>query len=215
MPVSLSLTYSGLSETTQAVMNLPGKFLKAKKSAMGSVGWLVMVELRNHLEYGPSGWALLHALTKVYWKKRGAGKWVKRRQAPHSPAEWLGKFARYRLSSSGNTVQIDFGKGKKNKQPGRLDPQLSAIARRIDSGEDTVVTEKMRKKWAATLYRALAGGGTPEIGVNYFPLRKGTKVIHNPARPIFTPVFKKIQGRVSGHFQQKFWESYYRAGGKA
>jgi hypothetical protein len=210
VPISISMAYSGLSEVTKAVMDLPGKFLAAKKSAMKSVGWLVMTELRNHVEYGPPGWQKLHPLTSTYWKKKGAGngRWVMRRQAPHSPATWLGKFARYRASRSGNTVQIDFGKGKRGKQPGRLDPQLSAIARRIDSGEQIAVTSKMRKKWAATMARASARSGKPVIGVNFFPLRKSTTTIDIPARPIFTPVFRKISPKVSRFFETKFWESY-------
>lgn len=210
MPISIEMAYSGLSETTKAVMNLPGKFLKAKKSAMGSVGWLVMGELRNHVEYGPAEWQDLHALTKTYYKKKGSGgKWIMRRQAPHSPASWLGKFARYRASASGNTVQIDFGKGKsKGKQPGRVDPQLSVIARRIDSGERIAVTSQMRKKWAATMARASSRGGKPVLGVNFFPLRKSTQSIDIPARPIFAPVFRKISPKVSKFFETKFWESY-------
>lgn len=216
MPISISMTYSGLSEVTLAVMNLPGKFLRAKKSAMGSVGWLVMTELRNHVEYGPPKWQKLHPLTKAYYKKKGSGgQWIRRRQAPHSPASWLGKFARYRASASGNTVQIDFGKGKKGKQPGRLDPQLSAIARRIDGGEQITVTGKMRKKWAATMARASARSGVPVIGVNFFPLSKSTKNITTPARPIFSPVFRKISPKVSKFFETKFWESYDGARSKS
>lgn len=217
MPVSLGLTYSGLSEVTREVMNLPGKFLKAKKSAMGSVGWLVMTELRNHMEYGPPGWAKLHPLTAKYYKKRGAhaGRWTMRQHPPLSPAEWLGKFARYRVSESGNTVQIDFGKGKKKKDPGRLDPELSVIARRIDGGEVTRVTKQMRKKWAATMYRASGRGREPHPGVNFFPLKKSTTTLETPARPIFQPVFRKVRPRVTGFFEQKFWESYYRDGHKA
>lgn len=208
MPVELRFTYTGLSELTKAVMNLPGTFLKAKKSAMGSVGWLAMSELRNHVEYGPSEWDDLHCLTNAYRKKRGAdaGRWVKRQRAPHSPAFWLGKFARYRVSRSGDLVQIDFGHGKSGKQPGRLDPNLAEVARRIDGGEQILVTDAMRKKWAATWYRA---GKNPVVGVNFFPLKKSTKYLKIPARPIFAPVFKKIQPMISTFFEQKFWDSYY------
>ncbi|MFA6135721.1 MAG: hypothetical protein WC869_17070 [Phycisphaerae bacterium] len=205
------MTYTGLSALTKAVLDLPGKFLKAKKSAMGSVGWLVMSELRNHVEYGPSEWQGLHALTKAYHKK-GGGKWILRRSAPHSPASWLGKFARYRTSLSGNTVQIDFGKGKaKGKLPGLVDPQLSAIARRVDGGEKIAVTAKMRRKWAATLARASGRGSSPVLGVNFFPLKKSTQTIEIPARPIFAPVFRKISPQVSQFFETKFWASYYGA----
>ena len=204
----IEMKYTGLSEATKAVMNLPGKFLKAKKSAMGSVGWLIMSEMRNHVEYGPPEWEDLHGLTNTYRKKRGAnaGRWVKRQRKPHSPASWLGKFARYRVSKSGSLVQIDFGKGKrKGANPGKLDPKLAAIARRIDAGERIAVTKKMRKKWAATWFRA---GKNPILGVNFFPLKKSTKFIEIPARPIFDPVFKKISPMISGFFEKKFWDSY-------
>lgn len=214
MPVSIQMTYSGLSEVTRAVLDLPGIFRSAKKSAMGSVGWLVMVELRNHVEYGGLADEPLHALTKAYWKKRASGgKWIRRRRAPHAPAEWLGKFARYRVSDTGSVVQIDFGKGKRNKNPGRLDPELSVIARRIDSGEQIPVTVKMRRKWAATLARVLAAGETPMVGVNFFPLRRSTTSIDIPRRSIFDPVFRKIKPRVSGFFEKKFWEAYNRRRG--
>jgi hypothetical protein len=210
MPVELTLRHSGMSAATRAVMDLPGNFSRAKKSAMGSVGWLVMGHLRNHMEYGGQGWEGLHDLTNVYRKKRGAnaGNWVKRQRKPFSPASWLGKFARYRLSKSGNTVQVDFGKGRsKGKNPGRSDPQLAAIARRIDGGERIAVTKQMRKKWAATWYRA---GKNKIVGVNFFPLKKSTKFIEIPERPIFDPVFRKISPLISSFFEEKFWDSYHR-----
>lgn len=210
--VSMQVAMTGLSERLLEVIELPGRFARARKSALGSVGWYIMTALANHVEYGPPGWKQLHALTRMYWKKRGMGKgnWVRRRSAPPSPAAWLGKFARYRVSDTGSIVQIDFGKGKRNKNPGRLDPQLSAIARRIDSGERIPVTAKMRKKLAATYYRAARAKSDPEAGVDYFPLRKSTTEIVIPRRPIFTPVFNKVRGEVGALFERKFWASFYR-----
>lgn len=212
--VELKMHYRGLSRVTREVLELPGAFARAKKSAMGSVGWLVMGHLRNHVEYGPPEWAGLHALTSRFKKAAsggGKGRWIMRRRPPHAPAVWLGKFARYRVSKSGNTVQIDFGKGKRGKQPGRLDPELSAIARRIDGGERVPVTEQMRRKWAATWYRAKTAAGGPQVGTTFFPLRKSTTVLDIPARPIFAPVFRKIQPLVGPFFEQKFWQSYHGA----
>lgn len=210
--LDLSMTYDGLSDVTRTVMDLPGKFWRAKKSAMGSVGWLVMGHLRNHMEYGPPEWEGLHPLTMKYKKNgrsAGSGNWIMRQRPPHSPAAWLGKFARYRVSRSGDTVQIDFGRGKRGKQPGRLDPNLSATARRIDGGEHIQVTEKMRHKLAATWYRAKARGQQPVIGENFFPLRRSTTVIDIPPRPIFAPVFRKIQPLVTPFFEKKFWASFH------
>lgn len=211
--MQFKMRYEGLDKVTKAVMDLPGKFNKAKKSAMGSVGFYVMSELRNHIEYGGlSSWESLHDLTRKYWKKKrggASGQWVQRMNPPQSPMAWLGKFARYRVSKSADTVQIDFGKGKRGKQPGRLDPQLSAVARRMDQGERIPVTDRMRKKMAATYFRAVARGQEPVIGVNFFPLKKSTTSINIPARPIFGPVFKKIQPKAGSLFEKKFWDSYH------
>lgn len=210
-PIKVEMTYTGLSALTKAVMDLPGTYLRAKRSAMGSVGWLTMVEMRNHVEYGPAEWEGLHALTKAYYKKKnvGNGRWVRRNSPPHSPASWLGKYARYRVSLSGNTVQIDFGKGnKRSKLPGSVDPQLAAIARRVDGGEKIAVTAKMRRKWAMTMARASGRGSKPVLGVNFFPLKKTTQTIEIPARPIFAPVMRKISPKISKFFETKFWESY-------
>lgn len=211
--MKLSLSYTGLSEATKTVLDLPGKFKRAKVSAMGSVGWLVMREMRNHLEFGPPEWEGLHALTNKYKKQNRSadrGNWMMRQKPPRSPAFWLGKFARYRVSKSGDLTQIDFGKGrKKGRNPGRNDPVLAGVARRIDQGEKTRVTKQMRKKFAATWFRAKARGQKPVIGVNFFPLKKSTTSLDIPARPIFAPVMRKIQPIIGGFFEKKFWDSYH------
>lgn len=210
--MELKMDLSGIPEITKMVMDLPGKFFKGKKSAMGSIGWQVMNELRNHIEYGPPEWTGLHALTSRFKKQTrtaGKGNWVMRQQSPKSPAAWLGRFARYRLSKSADTLQIDFGKGKRGKQPGLLDPKLSVVARRIDGGEHIPVTPKMRKKWAATWYRAIKRKKNPVVGVDFFPLKKSTTMIDIPARPIFAPVMKKIRPKVGPFFEKRFWESYH------
>jgi len=204
--VELKLKVTGLTETTRAVMGMPGIFSRARTSAMKSVGWFVQVALRNHLEYGPSGWEHLHHLTEMFKKKGGSGIWALRPSAPRSPAIWLGKFSRYRVSSDGGLVQIDFGKSKKG-HPGTFDPQIAPVARRIDQGEKIAVTEKMRRKMAATK-KATRGDHVP--GINFFPLRKGTTSLTVPARPIFAPVFSSVEPKVPALFELKFWSAYTR-----
>lgn len=211
--LSLHLELSGMSELTKTAMGLSGKYARAKVAAMKSVGWMGMVMLRNHIEYHPPEWAGLHPLTKKYYKKRGVGgRWVMRGRPPRWPDEWLGKFARYRVAKDGHLVQLDFGKGKKNKSPGRLDPELAAIARRVDGGETIDVTMKMRKKLAATYYRAAQkkkGGAEPVVGVDYFPLKKATRTLSTPPRPIFEPVQRKLDDQVGPWFEDRFWRNFY------
>jgi hypothetical protein len=202
--LEIKIQQSGMDELTRSVIGLGGLFARARKSAMSSVGWYVQRTLRNHLEYGPPEWEGLHDLTELF-KKKG-GMWALRTAKPRSPAFWLGKFSRYRVSSDGGWVQIDFGKSRKG-QPGRFDPAIAPIARRIDQGEDIAVTPAMRRKMAAT---KKATRGQHEIGINYFPLRKSTKRLDIPARPIFAPVFRKIENEVTPLFVKKFWASFDR-----
>ena len=210
--LEVKLQHSGLDEMTRSVMGLGGLFARARRSAMGSVGWFVQQTLRNHLEYGPPEWQDLHDLTELFKKKGGTGVWALRSNRPRSPAVWLGKFSRYRVSSDGGLVQIDFGKSKKGK-PGTFDPQIAPIARRIDQGETVRVTDKMRRKMAAT---KKATRGEHVVGINFFPLRKDTDSLDIPARPIFDPVFRKIEDEITPLFARKFWASFdrYQFGGK-
>lgn len=207
-----------LSEATQAVLALPRLFERARKSALKSTGWWIMEELRDYVELGGEGWPELHPLTLGFYKKRGARfGWTQRRFRRRQGALfWLGKFARYLVDDRGTAVQIDFGKSSKGR-PGNVDPLLAAIARRAEKGERIPVTERMRRLWGLTRGSRRTGRikyGIP--GLTYFPLRRDTTVIEIPRRPIFGPVFRKIQPGVASHFDEKFWASYrrYESGGK-
>ncbi len=146
--MELKIDAKNLSDVTKTFMMMPGLFTRARKSVLKVVGYRTMSELRNHVEYGGTGWPDLHPLTQHFRKKR-KGKWSKRRAGKNSPLFGLGKFARYRVDEEGTVVQVDFGKSKKGK-PGQMDPGLSRIARKAEDGATVQVTDKMRKMWAAT-----------------------------------------------------------------
>jgi hypothetical protein len=193
----INVDYSELSEATRAVMNLPGQFTRARKSALKSTGWMIQQELRNHVEYGGSGWPALHPLTRSFRHKYGIrSKWTKRRSHP-GPLFWLGKFARYRVEDSGDTVNIHFGKGKK----GGFDRGLMADVHRAEAGDVVKVTPAMRRFLAATR-RKRPKNQIP--GQTYFPLKKSTSTLKTPPRPIFTPVWNKVSPRIAPWFEKKF-----------
>lgn len=206
--MKIAIDPKGLDQTTRAVMNLPGLFARARISAMKSTGWTVQQELRNHVEYGGEGWPELHPLTQAFRKKRGLGAdWVKRKRGAHQSALfWLGKFARYRVNDDGTLLQVDFGKSRKGK-PGTFDPALIGTVKRAEQGERIEVTDKMRRLLGATRRRRPRN---QEPGVTFFPLRKTTRFLDVPARPIFDPVWRKIKNRIPGHFEEKFWKALER-----
>jgi hypothetical protein len=198
-----------LDELTRTLTKMPGLFRRARISALKSTGYLVQQEVRNHVEYGGTGWPALHPLTLKFRKKRGVGtsQWSGRRRGDHQTALfWLGKFARYRVDDDGTVVQIDFGKSRKG-QPGTVDPQLMPVVKRAEEGETIAVTEKMRRFFGATR-RKRPKRQIP--GETYFPLKKSTTKIEIPPRPIFSPVWKKVHGRIPAHFKDRFYRSVDR-----
>ncbi|MDY6903692.1 MAG: hypothetical protein SWH61_03310 [Thermodesulfobacteriota bacterium] len=189
-----------LSQATRDLMILPGLFSRARRSALKSVGYMVQQTLRNHVEYGGAGWPALHPLTRMFKHKYGAkGRWIKR-SFHEGPLFWLGKFARYRVEDQGDTVKVHFGKSKKG-QKGTFNKELVGIVDRAERGETIRVTPKMRRFLAATRRRRPK---SQEPGGTYFPLKKTTKTLKTPARPIFSPVWRKVRPTIMPLFEKKF-----------
>ncbi len=209
--IDLHADIEGLDEATRLAAALPGNLARARKSALSSLGWWIRGELRNHIEYGGSHWPPLHPLTMKFRKKRGIkagpGAWGGRRRGRHNTALfWLGKFARYRVDKEGELLDVDFGRSRAGK-PGSFDASLSATVRRAERGERIRVSEKMRRFLAATR-RKRPKRQVP--GKTYFPLRKTTRVLVVPPRPIFGPVKRKVEPQVPAYFTRKFWGAFER-----
>lgn len=189
---NLSVKYPALAE-------------RARKSALSSTGFMIRTELRNHVEYGGTGWPSLHPLSKTRRKdKLGMWKTANKR----SPLDWLGKYARYIMAADKESVTIDFGRSRKG-QAGSVDKYLSAIARRHERGATVKVTPAMRRKMAMTSM-GRKGKRRGEVGVGYFPLSVTTKFLQIPKRPSIGPVFRKVKPKVAGYMRDKFWAAFNR-----
>lgn len=208
MMLAVDLKAEGLNDVTKAVMQLPGLFARARKSALGSTGYWIQQELRNHIEYGGEGWAKLHPITLKFRKFRGA---------PASPLFYMGRFARYLIDSEGTTIEIGLGKSRKG-EPGQVDdPWLMAALKRAEHGGRTKVTKKVRLLWVSTKikgqkWKKMSRSGAVTGG--YFVLRPDTEYLNIPKRPVIEPVFKKVRPKVLPYFEDKFWKAMerYRSG---
>lgn len=181
----------------------PDRIDRARKSALKSAGYLIRTEVRNHIEYGGTGWPELHPLTQKFrdfkgWRSRGGG----------SPLFWLGKFARYAMIDNDNGVEIGLGTTRK-KQAGQVDKYLQAIARKHERGARVKVTEKMRGKWAKTRPQGKKGRKAAQ-GRDYFALQASTKWLKIPRRPTFGPVYNKVSPRIPGYMREKFFAALRR-----
>lgn len=210
---------TGLSELTRTLIELPGVFARARKSALSSTGFMIMQELRNHIEYGGSGWAPLHPITMRLRKRRGD---------PPSPLFFLGRFARYLVDPASMSVRIGLGKG--GARHGTVDGKsgtslgastyrerdsawLNEAVQRAEHDTTVQVSRATRKVWLTTKHAKTQGG---IAGTDYFALRKSTTTLHIPRRPIFGPVFNKIRPKALPYFETKFHEALlrYQTGGK-
>jgi hypothetical protein len=185
---------------------------RARKSAIKSLGWWIRSQLALHIDYGGTGWAPLHPLSKRFRKKYGVKRWGQTRtKLADRPYDWLSKFARYRVNPEGTYLDVDFGKSKKGA-PGTVDPGLVAIAKRAEHGATMTVSDDTRRLMGATRL----GRKRPKPGVTFFPLKKTTTRLHLPARPIFGPVERRVRPQAPGVFQKKFFAAIqrYTAGGR-
>lgn len=188
----------------------PAQAARARKSALSSTGWWIRGELRNHVEYGGTGWPGLHPLSKSRRKDK-AGMWKTANK--RNPLDWLGKFSRYVMDGRKESVTIDFGRSRKGKS-GAIDPYLSAIARKHERGERVKVTPSMRRKMGKTTM-GRKGKLRGEPGAGYFPLRASTKYLQIPKRPSIGPVFRKVAPKTAEYMRTKFWAAFnrYQSGG--
>jgi hypothetical protein len=201
---------TGLRNAAKALGAVPAQINRARKSALSSTAYMSMHELRNHVEYGGTNWKPLHPLTKKLKGKSISAK---------SPLFNLAKWTRYRINKEGTFADIDFGKSRIG-EPGTFDPEIVALVKRHDEGLRIPVSEKMRgwMPWISLPRKRRSieprrskypskHALKPKMfvaGKDYFPLRKSTTHITIPARPIFAPVWRKIQPRLGPHFDGKF-----------
>ena len=191
----------GLNETLSKLAKLPRDADHARKSALRGIGYEIRGEMKKFIQSGGDGWKPLSPLTKKF-RQNKTGKWS-RKANNNSPLFNLGKFTRYSLDDSGNSVSIFMGKNKK----GKADKFLQNVAERAEFGKRIAVTKKSRRHIAATRNGRQKNA---QLGEDYFALKKTTTQIEFPKRPIFAPVFRKVAPKVPKWFRDKFLASLKR-----
>lgn len=194
----------GLDEVIKEMQwRYPDRIDRARRSALRSAGWMIRGEVRNHIEYGGTGWPSLHPLTQKYrdykgWRARGGS----------SALFWLGKYARYVMIGDDEGVEIGLGDSRK-KKAGRIDKYLQAVAIKHEKGARVKVTPDMRRKWARTRPKGKKGKMAQQ-GQDYFSLRSSTKWLRIPRRPTFGPVFRKVAPKIPAYMREKFFAALRR-----
>lgn len=174
--------------------DFPGQLKSSRQSGLGSAGYLVRRSLRQHIEESVS-WPAVHPLTRNFRRayNKSGEKWHRRFRFKGA-FHFLGKFARYRVTNG--QVRVSFGKAKD-----KFDPGIQRIAGKAEYGYKIHVSARMRRMFGATKRR----GDKP--GIDFFPLRRSTRVLSVPARPMEKPVFSDTKDDIFPVFQRNFIES--------
>lgn len=195
-----------LSAATNAVLELPGLFARARASALKSLGWTLQQELKNEARKATKGgylkWEELNphtgvlnranrSKTGISWKRTRftsgsrKGQVIPRLSAQREPLARLRSSIRYKVDVEDDFVEVGF-----------INPQDKYYkwVRKQAQGFTVPVTARMRKKFFA-------------LG---FPIAKGTTQIKVPGRPWVSRVKDKWRGKITPFFETKFWASYNR-----
>ncbi|NCC25639.1 MAG: hypothetical protein EOM25_10670 [Deltaproteobacteria bacterium] len=208
--MKIDIRTEGLKPLTIALSEAGGKFERAKVSALKSTGWMIRGEIRAAYEALPQS---THGLSRMFRENKGK-QWTKRGKEPGM--SWFGRFVRYAAAPDGNEAMITLGRsGKGQNAYGKMDHGLASMADKHEKGRSFAVTDKMRRKFAATKRAAgwRPGRRMPKHGGwEYFALRKSTGSINVPARPVWGPVRQNISGPAAKWFEEKFYGALRRYG---
>lgn len=206
--MKVEISAHGLSALTRALAEAGGKFDRASTSALKSTGWMVRGVVREHYENLPTS---RHMLTRMF-RENKAGRWTRRRSEPGMA--WFGRFVRYAVADGGSELTVALGRTAKGKSAaGKMDQALLEMALKHEHGRTYAVTERMRRKYAAT--KTAAAGRRPSkkarrYGLEYFALRKSTRKITVPARPVWNPARIEVTRRATPWFEKKFYKALRR-----
>lgn len=183
----------GLNRIIKATRGLPKDKERAVKSALGSVGFMLIQELKKQIEtqgsHASGKWKPQHPLTRLPKQRTGRTQRLRLRQ--NRPLSGLRKFTRYRTSKT--AVQVLFARSKKGKV-GSFDRLMNEFVARSEFGETQKLSERAKR------FRAARG----------FPVRKSTSSIRIVPRRTITPVYNKNRRRIPGIFKEKFDASLER-----
>src|SRR3990172_5990068 len=177
----------GLDKLNEDLYKIPGRFTSARDEALRRTGANTRQDLISYIQ-DSSKWGRLKPSTiriKGISKRFGSKATVRVRQVSDIPHLLLTKLARYAVKEG--QLHVFFGGGKKGEF-GRLEPGVTKLVQRIQTGRTWAVTAEMRR-WAAA---------------NGMPFPSGVTQLHTKPRPIM-PVFTvQNKTKMIERFNEKF-----------
>jgi len=177
----------GLDKLNEDLYKIPGRFTSARDEALRRTGANTRQDLISYIQ-DSSKWGRLKPSTiriKGISKRFGSKATVRVRQVSDIPHLLLTKLARYAVKEG--QLHVFFGGGKKGEF-GRLEPGVTKLVQRIQTGRTWAVTQEMRK-WAAA---------------NGVPFPASTKQLHTKPRLIMPIFAAQNKDKMAQRYDEKF-----------
>lgn len=180
-----------LSENVEKMRKIFSVSKQARIKTLSGIGALLMSKTREYIETeGQGSWEKAHPLT-LKNNKKGA-------------YEWLGKMARFVIAPNGYSVIVGFGEFneravRNQSHKIKLSSYLSKVSEQMQKGFIIRTTDRMKRKFGAGRRNKKS-----RIGVDFFPLRKTTKQLKAPSRPVSEPVLKQNRSKIESIVKLEF-----------
>jgi hypothetical protein len=178
---------NGLDKLNEDLHKTSSRFISARDEALRRTGANTRQDLIKYIA-DSSKWGRLKPSTiriKGIPKRFGSKSTVRVRQVSDTPHLLLTKLARYAVKTG--QLHVFFGGGKKGEF-GKLEPGITKLVQKIQSGRTWTVTKQMRK-WAAA---------------NGVPFPSNVTRLHTKPRPIM-PIFAALnKDKMVQRYNEKF-----------
>lgn len=188
--LNVTIKVNGMKAVLNKLGRLPAEFGRAQNSALGSMGFLIRKELKNHLKtQGSATFQPYHGLRKEV-RLTKAGRWAK--QTSRYPLSWLSAKTWYWVDESAGVVHIGLQATKGPRPSSSLDADIQKWIAKHEAGFSIPVTPEIRR---------LLAKGFQKAGMKQ--LRRTTQSLTVPKRPPISPVAQKVKGMVEREFEKK------------
>ena len=196
-----SLTLKGREKVSAWLDQQDETAKKAHQAAVKVEGHRLMRLMRSEIKKGAPGGKAFDALSfiarRMSRKVRGAGTYV--RQSPNrQPLARMATAVRYAVTQTPFSMAVGFV-----NPPGRTG-QVSNTWRRLAKILQAGFTRQITKKQRRAMARRGGELGTVDGGDTPFFLKKTTKTMTTPSRPIITPFWQAHQTAARANIRQNF-----------
>jgi len=181
-------------EVMEYAKKSPQRAQWAQREALKATGGHYRKWLANFIEYGGRGWK---PAVKTRYRKQS-----------RRPLEGLARLVRFRVSRIRKVfyrLRVGFFHYKSKRMTSKryrylketfkgqygMTPQ--ALAKKHEYGHRQRLTRKMKRKMAA-------------MGI---PVKRSTKYLQIPARPMIRPLHREVQKTVGGYFKKRFFTIFF------